>query len=438
MKPGIFRWIFVALALSGCSTYRALPLEHNATLKQSLNELTAPTPPVTPLTLDEAVQLTLHNNPDLLTVRNDRQIAQAQTDAAGVLPNPSVSGSYDFLLKGPDTMNGFTAGIAQDIKSLITLSSRQRAAEAAAQQIDATLLWQEWQTIGKVRLLFVDIVQTDKVLGLLRQQGQLFDDRLARSRIALNQGNLKLMDLAPDIAAAADLRKQVTELEHQQLTQQHDFNNLLGLASTVAVPLDSQVTLPETDPDRIDDLVRRLPEHRPDLVALQLAYAAQEEKLYGAVLAQFPTLSLGLTGGQDTAGVQTLGPQVTFDLPIFDFNQSAIAVERATRQQLHDDYSNRLATSRDEVVRLRSEDSLASTELQRTQAEAAELDQIAARLGTAYQSGDVDERAYVDIATAQLAKHQQAETLTQQILEQDIALATLLGAGLPDIAEAHP
>ena len=41
---------------------------------------------------------------------------------------------------------------------------------------------------------------------------------------------------------------------------------------------------------------------------------------------------IGATGGRDTSDVRTLGPQITFDLPIFDRNQGNIVVEEATRQ----------------------------------------------------------------------------------------------------------
>jgi hypothetical protein len=95
-------------------------------------------------------------------------VAQAQLRSAGILPNPVLNASYGFLLNGPGTVDAFTAGLTQDVKALVTLSSKRSAAGHALQAVDADLLWQEWQTLGKARLLAVDAIAGDRQLALLR------------------------------------------------------------------------------------------------------------------------------------------------------------------------------------------------------------------------------------------------------------------------------
>ena len=64
------------------------------------------------------------------------------------------------------------------------------------------------------------------------------------------------------------------------------------------------------------------------------------------MLGQFPKVSLGFNRANDTSNVHTFGFGVTVDLPIFDHNQGAIATAKATRQQLYDEYVDRLFTAR--------------------------------------------------------------------------------------------
>jgi hypothetical protein len=49
-------------------------------------------------------------------------------------------------------------------------------------------------------------------------------------------------------------------------------------------------------------------------------------------------------------------------------------------------------------------------------------------------AGNIDERAYVDLVSANYAKQQAVITLEQLLLEQEVAIATLIGAGMPRAA----
>ncbi|MFX8762610.1 TolC family protein, partial [Acinetobacter baumannii] len=73
---------------------------------------------------------------------------------------------------------------------------------------------------------------------------------------------------------------------------------------------------------------------RTDLAALRAGYDAQEASVHKAVLDQFPTLNLSVTGNRDSAGNLLLGPTIDFTLPLWNRNRGGIAVERATRKAL--------------------------------------------------------------------------------------------------------
>ena len=74
------------------------------------------------------------------------------------------------------------------------------------------------------------------------------------------------------------------------------------------LPLDERLDLPPVDPADVTALLPDLADRRPDLIALQLGYRAEEEKVRAAILSQFPALVFRGTGGRDTTDVQSAGP----------------------------------------------------------------------------------------------------------------------------------
>ena len=176
------------------------------------------------------------------------------------------------------------------------------------------------------------------------------------------------------------------------------------------------------------------------MIALRLGYAAQEEKLRGAILAQFPALVIGLLGGSDTTGVLSAGPSVTLDLPVFNHNQGNIAIEGATRAKLHDEYRSRLMAAVAEVRALLAAQARIGQQLAAARARLPTVGEAASHAEAAYRAGNLDERGYVDLATALLTQRQSIAALEQAGYEGRTAIATVTGAGMPkaDLANSAP
>jgi outer membrane protein TolC len=431
------RWLglsaMVCVGLSACASYEPAPLDTAPQAATSLAALQHSQPLNTsgPLDLASFVLLAVENNPDLKVARADRGVAGAQVLQAGLLPNPSITGSYGFLLGGPGTADSWTAGLTEDIRALVTLSAQRRSAEFEVGKVDADILWQEWQIIGKARLLFVDTVEQEKLYKSLLENRRLFADRSARSQRALQQGDIDLTAAAPDLSALSDLDKQIYDLERQIEGRQHDLDALLNLSPEVKLDLAPDIVLPRIDPAAIEQLLPQLPNRRPDLLALQLGYQSQEQKLRGAILAQFPTLVFGGTGGSDTSRVKSFGPQITMDLPIFNRNQGNIAIEGATRERLHAEYTNRLTAAIGDIKAMLAEQALLQRQLDKVSSQLDEAKQVSDHAEAAFRAGNIDERGYVDLKMVFISKQQQMIVLEQALLEQQVAIATLIGAEMP-------
>lgn len=425
------------MALAGCATYTPRPLDLSAAAAASPDALRHGAPLPDRLAPDDVARLALDNNPDLVAVRAQRGVARAQREAAGTLPNPVLSMSYAGVLGGAGTIPALAASLSQDLKAVVALSARRGAANASAESVDASVLWQEWQTVYKAELAAVDIIAGEHRLTLLRENAALWSERAAMDRRALESGDATLATLAPDVAAAADAQRQRDDAERAQATRRRDLNGLLGLAPTATLRLADIIALPEIDADHVRAQLADLPDRRPDLIALRLGYRSQEEKVRGAVLAQFPALSIGPAYSRDTSGVRTAGPQIAMDLPVFDRSQGGLSQEQATREHLHAEFTARLMAARAEIESLLADHAELLRQRPAKRALLAQLDGIPSGSSDALAAGDIDERTYVDLATARNAREQDVLALELALNQQRVAVAALVGDGMPS-SQGYP
>jgi outer membrane protein TolC len=429
----------VCSVLAACATYSPLPLAKAPTLAAAATALSnPPSSPAAPFTVARVGELAIENDPDLRAARTQHGEAQAQLVQAGVLPNPQLAGSALPLTAGPGTTTLWTASLAYDVKSLITYRARRDAARATVGQVDAQILWQEWQVASQARLLAVDLIEGQHSLELLREARDLFAARAERLQAAVAAGNLTLADAAPYVGALQTAAVNLDAQDRRMLWQRHQLNALLGLAPDAVLPLAQSVDVPLLDTGDVQGQLASLAQRRPDLVALQLGYAAQDAKLRAAILGQFPNLILGAAGGSDNANVRNAGPTISMSLPIFDRNQGGVAIETATRRRLQEEYSARLTAAHGQVLAILTERAQVQAQLARLRSEMPGAEAAARKALAAAATRNLDERALVDLLATRAAKAQQVVTLEQTLAEQQVALATLVGAGLPAVEPLLP
>ncbi len=436
-----------ALMLAACVSYRSHPLTptDTSTTAEALTRIridpsTMPLPqlaahrfdPAQGLDMDDVAMLAVANNPELKLARDDLGIARAQAFSAGLLPDPQLSVSSEY--PGAIGMSrAFSYGLSMDVMAIVTRGANERSAQANVAKVDLGLLWQEWQVIAQAEQLYLKARLSQETLPLLQQQ---FD--LARQRYEYNQQALATHDVTEDVSAAArlayiDARKQYDEAERSAEQTHHDLNALLGLSPNVQLPLkDSNDNARPVDKNDIDVALAALPQRRPDLIALQAGYASQEEKYRAAVLSQFPSLSVGFVRARDTSEIYTTGFQINLSLPIFNRNRGNIAIERATRMRLRDEYQNRLNQAYADVAHLRADIMILEREQRRVQDALPAAERLSRDAEQAYAEHDMTLGTYADAMSSVLTKRLDIATLQESLAEQRIALRALLGSAIPD------
>ena len=444
----VARSLFVGLAmgLAGCVSYAPQSLPTHINLPQSVSAIPvepAQLPfrklnshlfnPADGLDIDEVAMLAVANNPQLRQARDGLGIARAQSFAAGLLPDPQLGITSDHPTNGTTgNTNAFNLNLNYDVSALLLRSSRTGSATAAEQQINLDLLWQEWQVVSQVRLLFTRLTAQQHLLSQLQDARGLLAKSYLRSQQALAQGNVTSDFASADLAALQNVERQINDLERSRLQNHASLCNLLGIAPNASLDLVGEPSPPAIDTAAVRSNLEQRLDQRPDMRALQAGYHSQEEKFRGSVLAQFPALNVGITRARDTSGLYTRGFGVSLSLPIFNANRGNIAIEKATRKKLFDEYQNRLNSAYGEIDTALANLSLLQVQLHRTQQGVAEFSIVARNAESAYRAGNLTAPDYVRLKTALLDKQTESINLQEALMEQQIALETLLGPDLPE------
>jgi outer membrane protein TolC len=430
----------VALGLGACATYAPLPLGP-AVGAASVGELTAPVAgmalpglpphrfdPADGLDVTEVAMLAVANNPGLRLARDNLGLARAQAFAAGLLPDPQLSLGEDFPQhSGPGLTKAFNLGISEDITALLTRSSRKAQARSHVGQVNLELLWAEWQTVTQARQLF------DQIVSLRAQQHRLQAEADALApvdryvQMALQGGNLTYETASAGLNAGADVRKRMGDTAVQLHQAESDLHVLLGLAASAPIGLVGSADPIQPTTAQVEQALADLPTRRPDLLALKAGYAAQDAALRGAILAQFPALTLGFNTARDTSAIYTRGFSIGINLPLFNRNRGNIAIERATRVQLKDAHAERVLTARNDVQRLQAD--LATLDRQWAQlvAHVRQLDTARRSAEKAWHEQLLDWPTYLAIRSNVLSADLDLIDFRQQQAKAAIALQALLG-----------
>src|SRR5581483_1433473 len=208
--------------------------------------------------------------------RDDAGIARAQAFAAGLLPDPQLNFTRDFpFAAGPPTVTAFGLGLSYDVGSLVARSAAESAARSEQQKVDLNVLWQEWQTIGQARLLFVKIVYQQRTLDALERSRDLLALLHARAGAALDRGEVAVGSVTPMLTALQDAARRVAEQSRQLAQSREDLNALLGLPPGTVLKLVDSEEAAHIDEATVRGLLSELPQRRADLMALKAGYGAQ-------------------------------------------------------------------------------------------------------------------------------------------------------------------
>jgi outer membrane protein TolC len=385
------------------------------------------------LTPDAAAIVAVITNPGLRSQRARRSLASAQLLQAGLLPNPSLDFTLD-PVTGGNTQGAVTAynvGVSWELTALISHDAKVAAARAQSKSVELDIAWQEWQFAQAARKAVFDLVALDAQSTEAQAVDQRLGENLNLIRQAVEQRARTILDLAAAEAASqkahADFLATQRDLHHQRLM----LNQSLGLDPDATVRIASIMLPSKLDVPSIQELTSGAENNRLDLQALRLGYQSQEQTLRAAVLAQFPKIVLGVHQARDNTNVISTGFGVAIDLPIFDQNQGNIATQRATRQQLFDEYASRIFESRATIAQVIDDIHSLTEQIAAAEAAIPSLQRLVQTYEAAVGQHNADVLSYYLAWNDLSQKRIDLLKLKQQLIDNQMALEIASGRYLP-------
>ncbi|HTH61419.1 MAG TPA: TolC family protein [Paraburkholderia sp.] len=152
----------------------------------------------------------------------------------------------------------------------------------------------------------------------------------------------------------------------------------------------------------------------------------------GGTAQQFPKLDVGLTRGRDTSAIYTSGLSISVTLPLFNGNRGNIAIEKATRESLYEDYVQRLDDAYAAVQGITSNLQLLQRQLRTARSSELALKTSLDNARQASRLRNLALPALAGIESQYLTQRIATENLASALLQQHVALCTLIGVSAID------
>ena len=266
---------------------------------------------------DQAVAVALWNNAQFLESLTDLGVAEADLIQAGLLPNP------EFVYFPPVPERSFKYLFDLQLEALWLRGLRTEAARLEAARVAKRLVQSALDLMRDVRIAHSDVLLAKERLRIADESMQL------RKRIAdLARRRLEAGDISPQESSTAAIDALQAEQDALRLTNdlpivEERLRHLMGInASREPLIVASSAPSPAFDVD-VDTLAEGGMATRPDALAAEFNCRAAQERLKLVKVNWFRLLFIGdATSGPHT---HTFGPGFRITLPIFNWNQGAVA-----------------------------------------------------------------------------------------------------------------
>lgn len=275
------------------------------------------------LSVDDAIQIALWNNPQIQASFEELGIARANLIEAGLFTNPS----FELEVRYPKRV-GLTTNIeyliTSSILDIILIPLRNKLAATEFEQVKLKVTNQILSLAFEVRENYYELMLEQQKLDTMQSLFDLADInyRLITQQFKVyNTNNLALQEVSAKMIEA-QLNLEKIEIENIKLKEK--INKLLGFNQNTCLKI-SKKLLNNNDYfcyglEILEDVALN------ERLDLKIAYLEIERLSRILGIKEWWTytdLQVGLAGERDTDGTNTIGPGFSGQLPIFNYGQAA-------------------------------------------------------------------------------------------------------------------
>lgn len=295
------------------------------------------------VSLDEAIQTALRENPELNAIREKLKVARARIDGIALLGNPELETEFTGGTNGTQGLE-----LTQPFQLGGQRGHQRQIAKVHLEKVNAELAEASRLLTKLVKIAFYELTLVQEKLKLTKevihhseQMSDIAQFRFDTGDISVTQVNLANIQLQSAL-------REAVKLEGESQLAQLELNALMGIAletehtaiggfpdASTSSFGDSQTTskiLSDPFSDLTPDaLITHALDRRNDLKSVQLNAELTESELRLAKAANIPDLSVGALA-QRNRGENMLGVKLAIPLPFFDRNRAEINAAEAQQQ----------------------------------------------------------------------------------------------------------
>ncbi len=279
-----------------------------------------------PMTLGEAVETALKNNPDLQAVRLEQGAAQGRLDQAGLLlrSNPVIEGSLsqkDTVPGGGEKVTNRGLTLSQEFELAGQRGLRVDAARNGIEKVSKDIMDRARVLIAEVKDTFTKALAMKRKIELTDETVKLQEELVRSATVKFHAGEISALEQNLADVEFGKARRDRLLVEREQREALSSLQSLLGMASRAGFSVEGELPMespPIPDKEKLREITAA---QRPDVqsAAAEARQAKATMRLAGS--SAIPSVTVSGFYNQDDK-LNEAGVMLSFPLPLFDRNQA--------------------------------------------------------------------------------------------------------------------
>jgi len=273
---------------------------------------------VTTLSLSDAVRLALHNDPELQAAITRVRIALAEAKQARLLPNPVL----DVALRYPEGGGKpiIDAGLSADLVALLKIGRSTSAADNRLRSAGRDALTAALETVRAVQEAYIAAQSLDAEVTILEERQRINRRLLDLANDRVNAGESPRLDVLTLQAQQAELETETIQKEAQRTDQRLVLARLVGQPSSNVDWQLAKWDAPRATGGTERQWIEAALLARPEIQSKSWELAALGDDAAVSGLGILDGTTVGVASERDPDW--SVGPAVTVPIPIFDMGQA--------------------------------------------------------------------------------------------------------------------
>lgn len=287
------------------------------------------------LTIDQALEEALANNPDLKILAAGIDAAEAQLEGASLFSqfNPEVSLSAGPRFRPEGTVVDVEVGASQTLEVFGQRAARRASAQAALREAQAQFRARRAEVAAQTRIAFGAVLAAHLHVDLAQEAAGLAREAIGAARARQEAGAAARLEVN---AARAEQGRAARQALAANVERRAALATLrLLIARDAGAPLDVSGALPTTSVAiaPIEALLETASKHRADLVAAKAHLESQQAAVALADRLGKPAPTLGVAYAREEGDDDVVLGSLSLPLPFFNRNQADRGVVRSALEQ---------------------------------------------------------------------------------------------------------